>query len=97
MRVLGLEIPDAGPVFAGVLATHIAAGLTCVGAATTACVARKRPGTHPRWGRVYLWALGVVAVSAMAMAGSGGGHGGGAGRAGRCGTRSGWAARSRRC
>src|SRR5689334_18665799 len=55
-------------VFMAVLAVHVAAGLTGVGAATVACVARKRPGVHPRWGRVYLWALGVVAVTAVAMA-----------------------------
>ncbi|WP_238005566.1 hypothetical protein KZZ52_42495 [Dactylosporangium sp. AC04546] len=68
MRVLGLEIPDAGPVFVGVLTVHVMAGLTGVGSATLACLARKRPGRHPWWGRVYLWALGTVSVSAVVMA-----------------------------
>ncbi|HTJ32258.1 MAG TPA: hypothetical protein VL738_03430 [Dactylosporangium sp.] len=55
-------------MFVGLLAVHVMAGLTCVGSATAACLARKRPGTHPLWGRVYLWALGPVAASAIAMA-----------------------------
>ncbi|MEU7874628.1 hypothetical protein [Dactylosporangium sp. NPDC049140] len=68
MRVFGLVVPDAGPLFVGVLVVHIAAGLAGVVTATVACLARKRPGTHPRWGRIYLWALGVVASSAVALA-----------------------------
>lgn len=68
MRVLGLELPDEGPVFVAVLALHVVAGLTAVVSATGACLARKRPGGHPRWGRVYLVALGVVGVTAVAMA-----------------------------
>ena len=66
--LLGVPIPDAGPVFAGALVVHIAAGLTAVGAGTLAATARKQPGRHPRAGRVYLLALGVVVATATVLA-----------------------------
>ncbi|WP_344614119.1 hypothetical protein [Dactylosporangium salmoneum] len=68
MRVFGLEVPDAGPVFVVALAVHVGAGLTCVVCGTVACVARKGAGRHPRWGRVYLWGLGTVALTAVVLA-----------------------------
>ena len=64
----GLPIPDAGPVFTAALIVHIVAGLTAVGAGALAATARKRPGRHPRAGRVYLWALGGTAATATIMA-----------------------------
>jgi len=67
-EILGLPIPDAGPVFATALAVHIACGLTAVVAGALAATARKRPGRHPRAGRVYLWALGGVFATACVMA-----------------------------
>jgi hypothetical protein len=67
-ELFGLPIPDAGPVFAVALAGHIAAGLTAVGAGALAATAVKRPGRHPRAGRVYLWALGIVAATATVLA-----------------------------
>jgi cytochrome c oxidase assembly factor CtaG len=65
---LGLPIPDAGPVFAVALGVHIAGGLTAVVAGALAASARKQQGRHPRAGRVYLWAIGVVAATATVMA-----------------------------
>lgn len=65
--VLGLPIPDVGPVFAAVLVLHIAGGLTGVVSGALAATARKRPGWHPRSGRVYLVALCVVAATAAVM------------------------------
>ncbi|MFI5913379.1 hypothetical protein [Dactylosporangium sp. NPDC051541] len=67
MRVFGLEIPDAGPVFAVALVLHVAAGLTCVAAGTLAATARKERGRNPRAGRVYLYGLGVVFMTATVM------------------------------
>ena len=67
-QVVGLEIPPAGPVFAGALACHVAAGLTCVVAGALAATAAKRPGRHTRSGTVYLWSLAVVFASATVMA-----------------------------
>jgi hypothetical protein len=65
---LGLVVPDAGAVFLGALAVHVVAGSTCVVAGAVAATARKRRGRHPVAGRVYLWGLGVVFVTATVMA-----------------------------
>jgi threonine/homoserine/homoserine lactone efflux protein len=59
-EIFGLPIPAAGPVFATALVIHILCGLTAVIAGALAATARKRPGRHPRAGRVYLWALGGI-------------------------------------
>jgi len=66
--IFGLPIPDAGPVFAVALAVHIAAGLTAVIAGALAALAGKRPGRHPRAGRSYMIALGVIFATAAVMA-----------------------------
>jgi len=66
--IFGLPIPDAGPVFAAALVVHIMSGLSAVVAGALAATARKRPGRHPRAGRVYLCALGGVFVTATVMA-----------------------------
>jgi hypothetical protein len=66
--VFGLQVPDAGPAFFAALAVHILAGLTGVVAGLLAATARKRPGRHPRSGRVYLWAIGAVFATATVMA-----------------------------
>jgi uncharacterized membrane protein len=66
--ILGLPIPDAGPVFAAALVVHVACGLTAVVGGALAATARKRAGRHPQAGRVYLWAMGGVFVSATVMA-----------------------------
>jgi len=68
MDLFGLPIPDAGPVFAAALTVHIGAGLVAVVAGALAATARKRPGRHPRAGRVYLWALAFTAATATVMA-----------------------------
>jgi hypothetical protein len=68
VTVLGLRIPDAGPFFVAALAVHVACALICVIAGALAASARKRPGRHPRAGRVYLCMLAVVFGTASAMA-----------------------------
>jgi hypothetical protein len=67
-EILGLTIPDAGPLFFVALAVHVLAGSTCVLAGALAATARKRPGRHPAAGRIYLCGLGVVFVTATVMA-----------------------------
>jgi len=67
-EILGLPIPDAGPVFAAALAVHVLSGLVAVVAGALAATAKKRPGRHPRAGRVYLWAIGAIFVTATVMA-----------------------------
>jgi hypothetical protein len=66
--IVGLPIPDAGPIFATALAAHIVSGLTAVTAGALAATARKQAGRHPRAGRVYLWALGGIFATATVMA-----------------------------
>jgi hypothetical protein len=44
VKILGLEIPDAGPLFLAALAVHVLAGMTCVFAGALAATARKRRG-----------------------------------------------------
>ncbi|MDT4992230.1 MAG: hypothetical protein QOH97_2122 [Actinoplanes sp.] len=66
--IVGLPIPDAGPIFATALAVHIGSGLTAVTAGALAATARKQAGRHSRAGRVYLWALGGIVVTATVMA-----------------------------
>jgi hypothetical protein len=63
-----IPIPDAGPVFAIALAVHVGSGLTAVIGGALAATAKKRPGRHPRAGRVYLWALGGIFATAAVMA-----------------------------
>jgi hypothetical protein len=65
---LGLHVPSAGPLFFAVLLVHVLAALTCVVAGLLAATARKRPGRHPRSGRVYLWGLGFLFVTATVLA-----------------------------
>ena len=66
--IVGLPIPDEGPIFAIVLVTHIVSGLTAVIAGALAATAKKRRGRHPRAGHVYLWALGGIFTTATIMA-----------------------------
>jgi hypothetical protein len=66
--LLGLTIPNAGPVFLSALVVHVLAGLTAVAAGTLAATARKRHGRHPRAGLVYAWAVGVVFGTATVLA-----------------------------
>jgi hypothetical protein len=66
--IFGLPIPQAGPVFAAALVVHVAAGLTAVIAGAWAAFAVKRPGRHPKAGRVYLIALGFIFATATIMA-----------------------------
>jgi uncharacterized membrane protein len=56
----GIPIPDDRPIFLAVLAVHVAAGLTAVVAGGLAAAMRKRPGAHPKAGRVFLWAVVMV-------------------------------------
>jgi hypothetical protein len=67
-EILGLPIPDAGPTFAAALVLHVLSGLTAVVSGALAATAKKRPGRHPRAGRIYLWALGGVVTTATIMA-----------------------------
>jgi hypothetical protein len=68
MSIFGFDIPNAGPIFFAALAVHVLAALGALVTGILAATARKRPGRHPRAGRVYLWFIGFVAASATVMA-----------------------------
>ncbi|MFF4616187.1 hypothetical protein [Nonomuraea jabiensis] len=65
----GIPVPDAGSLFLTILAIHVAAGVTCVACGAVAALSGKGGVRHRRFGRIYLWALGVVfaSVSVMSM------------------------------
>src|SRR5579871_4291586 len=50
------------------LGVHIAAGATAFLMAPLALVTAKGGKAHRRWGKVYLWAMGMVAATALPMA-----------------------------
>ncbi|GAA0793504.1 hypothetical protein Sya03_59650 [Spirilliplanes yamanashiensis] len=67
VTVLGIRVPDAGPVFLAAVAAHVGAGLVAVIAGTLAALSRKRRGRHPRAGTVFLTAVAVIVVTATVM------------------------------
>jgi uncharacterized membrane protein len=66
--VLGIIIPSRDPLFLGILAIHVAAGLLCVIAGATAIASVKGPGRHTRFGDIYFRSLAVVATTMAALA-----------------------------
>lgn len=65
--ILGIPIPDAGPVFFGALATHVLAGIICVAGGATAALTRKGGRWHRRAGDSYFWGLIIVFVTLSVM------------------------------
>ena len=65
--ILGVQIPDAGPLFLASVALHIAAGVIAVIAGAAVMLMRKGTGRHRRVGWVYLSALGVILVTMVVM------------------------------
>lgn len=61
--VFGIPVPDAGPLFFVALAVHVAAAMTCVGSGAVAALSHKGSALHVRYGRIYLWGLGIVWAS----------------------------------
>lgn len=49
------------------LAVHIAAGTSAFALAPLALITAKGGKAHRRWGRIYFWAMAVVAVTALVM------------------------------
>jgi hypothetical protein len=65
--VLGIPIPSSSPLFLGIVAVHVLAGITCTVAGLIAMVSAKRAGRHPSAGAVYYWSLVVVFLSMAAL------------------------------
>lgn len=65
--VLGIPIPSSSPVFLGIVAVHVVAGLICTVAGIVAMLTPKRAGRHPASGTVYYWSLVVVSLTMTAL------------------------------
>lgn len=68
VRVLGLEIPRAGPLFYAILALHVPAGLAAVTTGAVAALSKKGSRRHVRFGRLYFWALCLLFTTATILA-----------------------------
>ena len=62
-----LPVPDAGPLFRIALAVHILCGLTCVATGTAAAISHKGGVRHLRYGRTYIWSLGILFATMTVM------------------------------
>jgi hypothetical protein len=67
MTDVGIPIPSSSPLFLGIVAVHVAAGLICTVAGIVAMLAPKRSGRHPSAGTVYYWSLVVVFLTMAAL------------------------------
>ena len=65
--VLGIPIPSSSPLFLGIVAVHVVAGLICSVAGLVAMLAPKRAGRHPAAGAIYYWSLVVVFLTMAAL------------------------------
>lgn len=65
--IVGVPVPDAGPLFLAALGVHVVAGLTCVTSGAVTALSRKGGRVHVRSGRVYFWGLTVVFATMTVM------------------------------
>jgi hypothetical protein len=68
IEILGVPVPNAGPVFLAALAVHVAAGLVCVACGAVAALSAKGAARHLRFGRIYIFGLGVVFATMTILA-----------------------------
>ena len=57
MVIAGFEIPSDSPVFLGILAVHVPAGVLAVVTGVAAMLKDKRRGAHTRFGLIYFSAI----------------------------------------
>jgi len=65
--VFGIPIPSRDPLFLGIIALHVLAGLTAVVSGLFAMRLPKGRGRHSRVGAVYFWSLAALFASATAL------------------------------
>jgi hypothetical protein len=65
--VAGIEVPSTSPLFLTVVGIHVVFGLACVIAGAVAMLSPKRQGRHPTFGRVYVWCLAALFISATSL------------------------------
>jgi hypothetical protein len=66
--IAGIPLPSDAPLFLGLVALHVAAGLICVLSGALAMFSAKAPGRHPWAGSVYFWSLAAVSITMAALA-----------------------------
>jgi hypothetical protein len=62
-----IQAPKGLDAFSIALTCHIVGGLAAVTCGALAATAPKRRGRHPVFGRIYLWSMGVVFMTAVTM------------------------------
>jgi hypothetical protein len=65
--IAGIVVPSTDPLFLGIIAIHVLAGLVCVVCGAVAMLSYKGRGRHPIFGSIYFWSLAVVASSAVTL------------------------------
>jgi len=65
--VFDIPIPSSSPVFLGLVAVHVAAGITCTVAGIIAMFSIKRAGRHPFAGTIYFWSLLIVLLTTVSL------------------------------
>jgi uncharacterized membrane protein len=60
-------VPSTSPIFLTIVALHVLLGLACVITGAVAMLSLKRQGRHPNFGRIYVWCLSAVVVSASGL------------------------------
>ena len=68
MRIAGFEIPSDSPAFVAVLAIHIPLGVLAVVSGLGAMLKEKGSGGHIRFGRIYVWSLTALFLTATVLA-----------------------------
>lgn len=67
-QVLHMHVGSTAPLFLGILAVHVPAGLIAVAGGAATAVSRKGSARHARLGRIYYAALAVVFGTATLLA-----------------------------
>ena len=65
--VAGIVIPSVSPIFLSLVALHLGVALIAVLCGLAAMLSQKQPGRHPRYGKLYFWALLAVFSTASAL------------------------------
>lgn len=60
---LGIPVPSTDPVFLGLVALHVAFGLSAVSNGAAAMLSRKGRGWHFCFGTVYFWSLSGLFIT----------------------------------
>jgi len=61
--ISGIKIPFSSPVLLAFVAIHVLAGLACVVTGIGSMLAKKGPGRHPAFGKIYFNAYAVIFIT----------------------------------